>query len=192
MELTLYTRANCHLCDKAKAVIHAAAADAHHKVDLVEVDIDADPALQRRYNDDVPLLFAGTRELFRHTVDRSALAGFLRGEHMVPTLADERCVPCRGGDQPLREAELATLREALDAAWQVRDEHQLERHFEFPDFKASLALANRIGDVAEAEGHHPDLTVRWGSLEVVLWTHVVNGLSRADFVLAAKIDRLIE
>lgn len=105
-------------------------------------------------------------------------------------LASETCEPCRGGVPPLKGEALATLARELGASWRVADEHHLEKRYEFPDFARALAFTNAIGAVAEAQGHHPDLLLRWGSVTVTLWTHKIDGLARADFVLAAKIDAL--
>lgn len=74
--------------------------------------------------------------------------------------------------------------------WAHADHRRIERTFPFPDFVRALGFANRIGEIAEAEGHHPDLLVAWGRVEVTIWTHKVNGLTESDFILAAKIDRL--
>lgn len=74
--------------------------------------------------------------------------------------------------------------------WSHRGHHDISRIFAFPDFVSALAFANRVGEVAEAEGHHPDLLVAWGKVEVRTWTHKVDGLTESDFILAAKIDRL--
>ena len=75
--------------------------------------------------------------------------------------------------------------------WSHSGHHRISRTFVFPDFVGALAFANRIGEIAEAEGHHPDLLVAWGRVEVTIWTHKVNGLTESDFILAAKIDQLI-
>jgi 4a-hydroxytetrahydrobiopterin dehydratase len=72
----------------------------------------------------------------------------------------------------------------------VVDEHHLHRTFGFPDFRQALSFTNLIGELAEEQGHHPDLCLGWGKVEVSIWTHKVNGLTESDFVLAAKIDRL--
>ena len=74
--------------------------------------------------------------------------------------------------------------------WQVVDEHHLERVFFFADFKGALGFTNAVGDLAEREGHHPDIRLSWGKVVVTLFTHKIDGLSESDFVLAAKIDRL--
>ena len=106
-------------------------------------------------------------------------------------LAGRRCVPCRGGIQPLTPSEAAKLTVQLDH-WKVVEERRIEKHFTFPDFRSALAFVNRIGDIAESEGHHPDIALRWGKVDVTLWTHAAGGLTENDFILAAKIDRLQE
>ena len=104
------------------------------------------------------------------------------------SLSKETCVPCRGGTPPLEGPELSNLQAALGRDWNVVDGHHLERQFAFPVFAAALALTNRIGAIAEEQGHHPDLYLAWGKLGVSIWTHAIDGLTRSDFVLAAKID----
>lgn len=104
-------------------------------------------------------------------------------------LAEKSCVPCRGGTPPLKGKDLQDLhREVAD--WEVVDEHHLKRTFKFPDFVSALAFVNRVGEVAEKEGHHPDILLGWGKAEVTTWTHSINGLTESDFILAAKIDKL--
>jgi 4a-hydroxytetrahydrobiopterin dehydratase len=102
-------------------------------------------------------------------------------------LASRHCVPCRGGVPPLQGEELRKLSDQLPE-WLVINEHHIERTFLFPDFKTALALVNKIGAVAEEEGHHPDICFGWGSVKVTLFTHKISGLTESDFVLAAKID----
>jgi len=104
-------------------------------------------------------------------------------------LAERQCVPCRGGVPALKGGELRTLAEQV-SNWQVVDEHHLQRTYRFDDFRATLDFVNRIGAVAEAEGHHPDICFGWGKADVSIWTHKINGLTESDFILAAKIDRL--
>lgn len=108
---------------------------------------------------------------------------------MTEALADKHCVPCRGGVPPLKGEELKKLHASI-AEWQVADEHHLHREFRFPDFKQALAFVNRVGAVAEQQGHHPDILLSWGKVEITLWTHAIDGLSESDFIMAAKIDRL--
>jgi len=104
-------------------------------------------------------------------------------------LARKQCVPCRGGVPPLRRDEYEPLLKQLDG-WEVEGEHHLRKRYAFPDFATALAFVNRIGALAEQEGHHPDLVLGWGRVEVQIFTHKVDGLTESDFVLAAKIDAL--
>jgi 4a-hydroxytetrahydrobiopterin dehydratase len=105
------------------------------------------------------------------------------------SLADKRCVPCRGGVPPLQGEDLEKF-EAQIMNWQVVDGHHLWKSFAFPDFRTALEFVNRVGQEAEAEGHHPDLFLAWGKVDVKIWTHKIDGLTESDFILAAKIDRL--
>lgn len=108
-------------------------------------------------------------------------------------LSDERCEACHAGMPTLHGAELEALRSELDAAWEVTGgEARLHRRVRFDDFAAALAAAVRVGMIAEAQGHHPDLGVAWGRLDIELWTHAVGGLTRTDMVLAAHIDRALK
>jgi 4a-hydroxytetrahydrobiopterin dehydratase len=106
-------------------------------------------------------------------------------------LASKSCVPCRGGVPPLAGAELDRLLAELGPnGWRVVGGHHLEKEYAFPDFVTALALVNRVGALAEEQGHHPDLYLAWGKVRVTTWTHKIDGLTESDFVLAAKIDRL--
>lgn len=107
----------------------------------------------------------------------------------MSNLADQHCVPCRGGVPPLRGDQLIPYAKQLPD-WKIIEEHHVAKGFLFPDFKASLDFVNRIGAVAEQEGHHPNLCLEWGKVDVRIYTHKVRGLTESDFVLAAKIDRL--
>jgi 4a-hydroxytetrahydrobiopterin dehydratase len=109
---------------------------------------------------------------------------------MAEQLADKKCVPCRGGVPPLKGKELDKLHKVVPQ-WTVIDEHHLAREFTFPDFAEALAFVNRVGAVAEEQGHHPDILLAWGKAEITLWTHKVNGLTESDFIMAAKINRLL-
>lgn len=101
----------------------------------------------------------------------------------------ERCVPCARGTPPLSRARAEKLH-ALVPAWTL-DFPRLRRSFALADFRAALAWMNRVGMLAEEEGHHPDFHLTgWNRLELVLWTHAVDGLSENDFVLARRIDEL--
>jgi 4a-hydroxytetrahydrobiopterin dehydratase len=104
-------------------------------------------------------------------------------------LASKTCVPCRGGVPPLKGKELGPLHEQVPN-WKVVNEHHLNRTFIFADFKHALDFVNRVGAVAEAQGHHPDILLAWGKAEITLWTHKIDGLTESDFIMAAKIDSL--
>jgi 4a-hydroxytetrahydrobiopterin dehydratase len=104
-------------------------------------------------------------------------------------LAERQCVPCRGGVPPLQGPEIEKLLGQLDG-WQVINEHHLQKSYRFEDFRASLHFVNRIGELAESQGHHPDICFGWGQAEIKIWTHKIDGLTESDFVLAAKIDKL--
>ncbi len=104
-------------------------------------------------------------------------------------LADKQCVPCKGGVPPLRGNELAKLQADLPQ-WTVTNEHHLHREFRFPDFKQALEFVNRVGEIAEKQGHHPDILLKWGKVEITLWTHKIDGLTESDFIMAAKIEKL--
>ncbi|MEZ4319143.1 MAG: 4a-hydroxytetrahydrobiopterin dehydratase [Myxococcota bacterium] len=106
---------------------------------------------------------------------------------MSEALSSKHCVPCRGGVPPMTSEEIAGLLPQLDG-WEVVDDHHLTKTYGFPDFASALAYVNRVGAVAEDEGHHPDLVLRWGSVRIDIWTHKIDGLTYSDFVLAAKCD----
>ena len=111
---------------------------------------------------------------------------------MMTSLADKTCIPCRGGIPPLKRKELADIHRQLPqaAAWNVVNEHHLTRAYKFPDFRSALAFVNKVGELAEEQGHHPDILLAWGKVEITIWTHAVDGLTESDFILAAKIDRI--
>jgi len=108
----------------------------------------------------------------------------------MSSLAAKTCVPCRGGVPPLRGQELASLHQQVPE-WQVVNEHHIVRQFKFSDFKRALTFVNRVGDLAEEQGHHPDILLAWGKAEITLWTHKINGLTESDFIMAAKIDQVL-
>jgi 4a-hydroxytetrahydrobiopterin dehydratase len=108
---------------------------------------------------------------------------------MTEELASQTCVPCRGGVAPLKGEELRQILQEVPQ-WQVINEHHVTRTFTFPDFKQALAFVNRVGEVAEQQGHHPDMLLTWGKAEITMWTHKIDGLTRSDLIMAAKIDQL--
>ena len=106
-------------------------------------------------------------------------------------LAEKKCLACSGDLPRLTAEEQIKLIKELDD-WEIDSTGHLNRAFKLEDFQAAITLANRIGEIAESEGHHPDLLVRWGELGVTIWTHKVDGLTESDFILAAKIDELVK
>jgi len=108
---------------------------------------------------------------------------------MSEELAEKKCMPCKGGVPALQGQELRALQQKVPH-WTVANQHHLHRQFTFADFKQALEFVNRVGAVAEEQGHHPDILLAWGKVEITLWTHKVDGLTESDFIMAAKIDRL--
>lgn len=109
------------------------------------------------------------------------------------SLAERRCVPCRGGVPPLKAEPLRALLRELDGigrGWRVEREHHLQREYEFPDFATALAFTNEVGALAEDADHHPDILLRWGRVAITLFTHKIDGLTESDFILAARIESL--
>jgi len=107
-------------------------------------------------------------------------------------LTAKSCVPCRGGIPPLSEKEARDLHSGAPE-WRLEENGtRLKRRFEFKDFKNAMEFVNRVADIAEEEGHHPDIAIHWNKVDLVLWTHKIGGLHENDFILAAKIDRLLE
>jgi 4a-hydroxytetrahydrobiopterin dehydratase len=150
-QVTLYTRTNCPLCDKAREAIRTSGA----AIELTEVDIDRDGELHDRYTNDVPVIHIGGSEAFRHRVDPRLFAQYIR---------------------------------AGLSGWRVVDGHQLEKEYRFPDFAQALAFTNRIGALAEAQNHHPDIFLAWGKVRVTLWSHDLDAITERDFRLAGRID----
>ena len=107
---------------------------------------------------------------------------------MTSELAEKHCVPCRGGVPPLRGDELRSLVEKLGGNWRVVDVHHLEKEYAFKDFREAFAFTHRVADLAESEGHHPDIYLAWGRVRLTVWTHKIDGLTESDFVFAAKAD----
>jgi len=187
-EVTFYTRRDCSLCDAAEAAVRAAMVLHRLPLTITPVDIDDDPTLQAKFTNDVPVIYIDGVEAFRHRVTADEVAAWIQKREPQRSLAEEKCIPCSGGVPALKGKELSTLARELGGDWSVVDEHHLEKEWTFPDFAQALAFTNRIGAIAEAEGHHPDIFLAWGKVRVTIWTHKVDGLTRADFVLAAKID----
>ena len=106
-------------------------------------------------------------------------------------LTQIKCVPCRGGEPTVTEAEMAEYHPQVPD-WQIVERESIqrsERVFKLKDFRQALAFTNKVGELAEAEGHHPAILTEWGKVTVTWWTHKIRGLHRNDFVMAAKTDQ---
>ena len=107
-------------------------------------------------------------------------------------LADKYCKPCSKSAVPLKGDALKALSKELVPGWMVVDEHHLSHIFRFADFAEALIVLNRIAELAEEQAHHPDLYIAWGILRVEVWSHTIDGLTESDFILCAKIDRMMK
>ena len=106
------------------------------------------------------------------------------------TLSQKTCTPCQGGIPPLTLSEAETLL-AQAPGWRLLENGaRLERRVQFKNFAAALAFVNRVGDLAEQEGHHPDISFGWGYASVLFYTHKIGGLHENDFIMAAKVNEL--
>jgi 4a-hydroxytetrahydrobiopterin dehydratase len=113
-------------------------------------------------------------------------------ERNMTTLVESTCIPCRGGEPTVTDEDVKALApQAPD--WQVVERDgvkRLERAFKFKNFAQALQFTDRVGQLAEAEGHHPTIVTEWGRVTVTWWTHKIKGLHRNDFIMAAKTDQL--
>ncbi|MDO8435159.1 MAG: 4a-hydroxytetrahydrobiopterin dehydratase [bacterium] len=112
------------------------------------------------------------------------------------SLAQQKCVPCEGGTPPLESARAEELKQQINVSWELvmpraDQSMRIKRNFKFKDFKQAIAFVNRVAEIAEAEGHHPDLHIFYNKVTIELWTHAVMGLSENDFIVAAKIDQIV-
>lgn len=112
----------------------------------------------------------------------------------MSSLAAGKCVPCRGGEPSLTEAEIADLMPRIPQ-WQTVTQDtilRLQRVFKFKNYAQAVEFANKVAAIAEEEDHHPLIVLEWGKVTVQWWTHVVKGLHRNDFIMAAKTDELFD
>ena len=107
-------------------------------------------------------------------------------------LAQKKCVPCEGGVLPLFMDVARTMMKELQPEWHLQesDPPKLVRTFKFKNFREALEFVDKVGAVAEGEGHHPDIEIHYNRVTLSLYTHAINGLHENDFILAAKIDKL--
>jgi len=106
------------------------------------------------------------------------------------SILEKKCSACSGDMPVLSPEEIIKLKSELHADWQVIENHHIARGYIFPDFMTALNFVNQVAIIAEQEAHHPDISLSWGKVEVVVYTHKVNGLTENDFILAAKIDNV--
>jgi 4a-hydroxytetrahydrobiopterin dehydratase len=107
------------------------------------------------------------------------------------SLADKKCVPCESKVPPYTRAEIDAHLPMLKLPWEVIEEKKLSHTFQFKDFQEAMAFINRIAEVAENEGHHPDMYIFYSRVRIELWTHFIGGLHENDFIMAAKIEKLV-
>lgn len=113
---------------------------------------------------------------------------------LMNDLTQKRCVPCEGQVSPATDAEIAQLQQQVPN-WDVIEvdgEKRIQRVFTFPNFQAALDFTNRVGEIAEADGHHPALLTEWGKVTVTWWTHAIRGLHENDFIMAAKTNAIAQ
>ena len=106
-------------------------------------------------------------------------------------LAKKTCIPCKGGVLPLKGEKLDDLLEKLKNNWKIIKEHHLEKEYSFKNFKEALDFTIKVGELAENQGHHPDIFLAWGKVKLTIWTHKIDGLTESDFIFAAKADKEI-
>jgi 4a-hydroxytetrahydrobiopterin dehydratase len=106
------------------------------------------------------------------------------------TLVESKCAPCHGDVEAVKGESICLYARQISKDWKVINEHHLEKEVKFKNFADALGFVNKVGQLAEAEGHHPDIWLSWGEVKLILYTHKINGLHENDFILAAKIDQL--
>ena len=108
-------------------------------------------------------------------------------------LLKKKCIPCEGGVLPFDVTEIHKYQKKVDG-WDItkniKNNYLLEKNFRFNNFKESQNFVNKVGEISEEEGHHPDITFGWGYVKINITTHAIEGLSENDFILAAKIDQI--
>lgn len=107
-------------------------------------------------------------------------------------LADKSCKPCQGGVDPLTPEQYKPLLEQLPDGWEVVEDKKLVKSFKFKNFAQALEYVNKVGEIAEDQGHHPDVFLAWGKVKLTVWTHKIHGLHESDFIFAAKADKLYQ
>lgn len=106
-------------------------------------------------------------------------------------LVDKTCTPCQGGVPPLSTNKVQKFLQEVGNNWGINKEEHLYKEYTFKDFKNAMDFANKVAEISEKEGHHPDLKITWGKCTIEIWTHKINALTESDFILAAKIEDIL-
>ena len=118
---------------------------------------------------------------------------FARSIIYMSDLADKKCIPCEGNIPPFEKSEIHKYLKKVDG-WDVKSDkdenYYLIKEFKFENFLKSQNFVNKVGEIAEKEGHHPDIWFGWGYAKIKIFTHAIEGLAESDFILAAKIDKI--
>lgn len=107
-------------------------------------------------------------------------------------LANKKCIPCEGTADPFDQPLIERYLKELDSNWQAIENFKIIKEFRFRQYRQTIDFVNKVAEIAESENHHPVLHVFYGKVVIELWTHAIGGLSENDFILAAKIDKLVE
>lgn len=110
---------------------------------------------------------------------------------MVNTLSNKKCVPCEKWVPPLKKEEIKEYISQLNLPWEVIEGKKIKHQFKFKDFREAMEFVNKVAAIAEEEGHHPDICIYYSKVNITLWTHFISGLHENDFILAAKIEKLL-
>lgn len=106
-------------------------------------------------------------------------------------LSEQSCMPCQDKESHLNDQDRDKLYQQLPDGWEIVEDHHLEKNFRFKDFKESLEFVNRVGAIAEEQGHHPDIYLTYGKVGIKIWTHKIDGLTENDFIFAAKVEKAL-
>jgi len=110
--------------------------------------------------------------------------------NIMEELTSKKCQPCEGGVPPIAGDDITNYTCQLKTTWDVIEGKKIRKGFSYSDFIETMIFVNKVADLAEEEGHHPDMHVSYGKVEIEIWTHAIGGLSENDFILAAKIDAI--
>lgn len=105
-------------------------------------------------------------------------------------LSEKKCVPCEGGAKPFTSSQIQEFFSQLQGGWEVVDSKKIQKKFTFKDFNEAIDFVHKVAEVAESEGHHPDIHINYNKVVIELFTHAIGGLSENDFILASKVDQL--